>query len=267
MTSLYRGAAKGFDFLVQGLVRLTDIEDGNALTDRQRIQRRVALDGVPHINRDHIAAFLARLRFPLNFLDFETFSTALPLVDGVRPYEQVPFQFSLHIVSRIGASPEHHHFLADDRIDPRPSFLTHLHKVIGSHGSVIVFNQAFELSRLHECQAACPEYAALVTNIESRLIDLLEPFRSFAYYDAAQEGSCSIKAVLPALVGEGYGNLTIQNGGAASREYIRVTFGAVDDEDRDQTRAALTAYCGQDTLAMLLIVERLRTLISAPAAG
>jgi hypothetical protein len=197
-------------------------------------------------------------------LDFETFSTAIPLVVGVRPYEQVPFQFSLHMVSHDGAPFEHHDFLADGESDPRPAFLARLCAVIGGKGSVVVYNKAFELARLRECQVVYSEYADLVASIEGRIIDLLEPFRSFAYYHGDQEGSCSIKAVMPALVGQSYKNLAIQDGGAASREYVRVTFGAVEGDDSNQTRAALRAYCGQDTLGMVRIVERLHSLIGVP---
>jgi hypothetical protein len=264
VTSLYRGAAKGFDLLTQGVVRLAEIADEDALTENQRIQRRVALENRPHVDRDQIAAFLGRLAYPLHYLDFETFSTAIPLVVGVRPYEQVPFQFSLHVVSHDGAPSQHHDFLADGESDPRPAFLARLRTVIGGKGSVIVYNQAFELARLRECQAVYPEYADLAANIESRIIDLLEPFRSFAYYHGDQEGSCSIKAVMPALVGQSYKDLAIQDGGAASREFVRVTFSAVEADDRNRTRTALRAYCGQDTLGMVRIVERLHSLIGAP---
>lgn len=267
VTSLYRGAAKGFDLLAQGIIRLAEIADEDALTENQRIQRRVALEDRPHVDRDQIAAFLTRLTYPLHYLDFETFSTAIPLVVGVRPYEQVPFQFSLHVVSHEGAPSEHHDFLADGESDPKPAFLARLLAVIGAKGSVIVYNQAFELARLRECQEVYPEYADLVANIEGRIIDLLEPFRSFAYYHGDQEGSCSIKAVMPALVGQGYKDLAIQDGGAASREYVRVTFSAADVEDRKRTRAALRSYCGKDTLGMVRIVERLHSLIGAPHAS
>jgi hypothetical protein len=77
------------------------------------IQRQVARTGQPHIDRKALASFLKRLKYPVGYLDFETFSTAIPLFDGLRPYQQVPFQFSLHRVAAPGAKPEHHAFLAD----------------------------------------------------------------------------------------------------------------------------------------------------------
>ena len=265
VSSLYRGVAKGFEFLAQGIIRLADIEDEDSLTEHQRIQRWAAIHGQAHVDRDQIGAFLQRLEYPAYFMDFETFASAIPLLDGVRPYEQVPFQFSVHAVAHQGAPPEHHDFLAEGQGDPRPEFLARLRQVIGDRGSVVVYNKTFELGRLRECQAAFPEYGDLVDNIESRIIDLLEPFRSFAFHHPDQEGSCSIKAVLPVLAGQSYSHLAIQDGAAASREFVRVTFQEVDAKDRVATRAALRAYCGQDTLGMVQIVQSLYSLAAAGA--
>jgi hypothetical protein len=258
VTSLYRGRAKGFEFLSQGILRLAEIADEDALTDNQKIQRRTAITGQPHIDRAAIKIFVNRLAYPLFFLDFETFATAVPLLDSVHPYEQVPFQFSLHILRELGSTPEHYGFLADGRGDPRPAFLESLQTFIGTNGSVVVYNESFELGRLRECAGVYPAFAGMVSNIESRVIDLLEPFRAFHYYHPAQDGSASIKAVLPALVGSGYEHLSIRDGGTASREFVRLTFGeVVDDEDRIETRAALEEYCGLDTMAMVEIVRAL----------
>src|SRR5204863_9968160 len=102
---LYRGKKKGFDLLDRGVTRLAEIPGDFDLTASQKIQRGVATSGEPHVDVGVIRQFLARLKYPLHFLDFETFMTAIPLFDGVRPYEQVPFQFSLHIVTAPGAEP------------------------------------------------------------------------------------------------------------------------------------------------------------------
>src|SRR5262249_3535262 len=109
---LYRGKKKGFMVLAIGVTDLRRIPDTVSLTRNQAIQKRCAETGIPHVNQNAIAAFLRRLRYPVHYLDFETFSTAIPLFDGLRPYQQVPFQFSLHILNAPGAEPEHRMFLA-----------------------------------------------------------------------------------------------------------------------------------------------------------
>ena len=197
----------------------------------------------------------------MSYLDFETFGTAIPLFDGVRPYQQVPFQFSLHIVRAPGAKPEHIMFLAEGRHDPRPEFLLKLRDAIGRTGPIVAFNAGFELARLRECCEALLDFSTWLREVEGRFVDLLTPFRSFHFYDPSQGGSASMKAVLPALTGKGYEALAIQEGGAASREFLRVTFGGVVDAERLRVRRELQAYCGQDTEGMVWITDCLRGMI------
>jgi hypothetical protein len=261
VTELYRGKAKAFDFLQQSVTRLAEIPNEDSLTENQKVQRQVALTGTPHVDSTAIAAFLERLVYPLYFLDFETFATAIPLIDHARPYEQVPFQFSLHVVAAEGAEPMHHSFLAAGCGDPRREFMSRLQATLRETGSVIVYNASFEVGRLRECSELMPEFAGLVAGVEARIIDLLLPFREFAYYHPAQRGSASIKAVLPALTGNGYQDLDIQDGGTASREFLRVTWGDVGDKERQRVRLNLETYCGLDTAGMISIIAALRSFI------
>ena len=254
---LYRGGGKGFQLLEQGVTALRDIPDDFKLTENQEIQKQVAISGKPYINKKAIAKFLGRLKYPVNYLDFETINTAIPLFDGVRPYQQVPFQFSLHIVRKPGAKAEHIEFLAEGQQDPRPEFMCKLRQSVTNTGSIVAFNAGFELSRMKECCAAMPIFAPWFESVESRVVDLLGPFRSFDYYHPDQHGSASMKAVLPALTGKGYDELEIQEGGTASNEFLRVTFGDVSAKERQQVRQQLQEYCGRDTEGMIWIVEEL----------
>ena len=106
-----------------------------------------------------------------------------------------------------------------------------------------------------------PQFRPWLKNVESRVVDLLPPFRGFRYYHPKQNGSASMKAVLPALTGKGYDDLAIQEGGAASLEFLRVTFGDVTEEERRRVRRQLEEYCGRDTEGMLWIVGALRKLV------
>ncbi len=256
--TLYRGGRKRWELLEDGLTSLADIPDDLSLTENQKIQRQAVITGKPHIDRPALAAFFSQLEHPLQFLDFETFGTAIPLFDGVRPYQQVPFQFSLHVVRSPGDKPEHFSFLADGRSDPRPEFMRQLKGIISPQGSVIVYNAQFEKGRLEECCEFLPEFRPWHRQIERRIVDLLLPFRGFRYYHPAQRGSASMKAVLPALTGRGCEHLAIQEGGTASLEFLRVTFGDVPDEERQRVRRQLEQYCGLDTEGMVWIVHALR---------
>ena len=260
--TLYRGGTKCFSLLEQGIEKLADIPADVTLTDNQAIQRAALLAGQPHIDRPALAAFLSQLEYPVSYLDFETIGTAIPLFDGASPYQQIPFQYSLHIVRQPGAAPEHFSHLAEGTADPRPEFMRQLVKELPATGSVVTYNATFENSRLKECCELLPEFKPWLRKVTPRVVDLLLPFRGFRYHHPDQNGSNSMKAVLPALTGGGYDKLTIQEGGTASREFLRVAFGDVSDEERNRVRQALEEYCALDTLGMVQIVNQLKRLIS-----
>jgi hypothetical protein len=257
---LYRGKRRGFDLLNRGFTHISEIPESEPLTAIQRVQKQSILDGRPQIEREPITRFLQQIRFPACFLDFETFQMALPPYEGTRPWQQVPFQFSLHVLPALEAEPEHHMFLAEGGQDPRPQFLGRLRKLLGSTGSIVAYNAQFEKRVLRECCDHLPDYADWMRGIEKRLVDLLIPFKAFRYYHPEQRGSASMKAVLPTLVGDSYDGLEIQEGGTASLEFYRVTFGKVSAAEKARVRRNLEMYCSQDTMGMVKILRALRDL-------
>lgn len=263
--TLYRGKKKGFKLLGEGIADLKDVPARFPLTANQKIQRRAAMTGEPHDDPAALSVFLGQLEYPLSFLDFETFTTPIPMIDGLRPYQQVPFQFSLHVVRAPDAAPEHFSFLAEGRNDPRPEFMGRLHALLPDTGSVVVDNATFEQGRLDECADLIPHFRPWVRNVERRIVDLLLPFRGFRYYHPEQRGSASLKAVLPAVTGRGYGELEIQEGGQASLEFLRVTFTDAPEAERRKVRQQLERYCALDTQGMVWIVDSLRKLSASDA--
>ena len=135
-----------------------------------------------------------------------------------------------------------------------------LRDMLPATGSVVAYNASFEIGRLNECCELLPEFKPWLKKVKPRIVDLLLPFRGFRYYHPQQHGSASMKAVLPAMTGQGYEYLAIQEGGAASREFLRVTFGKVDDEERRCVRQQLNEYCGLDTMGMVQIIRELAKL-------
>jgi hypothetical protein len=252
---------RGWDLLKRGVLRIAEIPPDYSLSAKQEIQRSTAIPGKPYVKPTQIQTFLKGLEYPLHFLDFETFSTAIPLFDGTRPYEQIPFQFSLHIVQKAGANPKHRKFLAEGRNDPRSEFMRQLKSAVEPSGSIVVFNAPFEKGRLEECAEVLPEYKSWVAAVNRRMVDLLIPFRGFNFYHPDQCGSASLKQVLPALTGKDYyKSLEIQEGETAGREFLRVTFTDVSEAERKRVRCALEKYCGQDTEGMVWILDALRNV-------
>jgi hypothetical protein len=255
---LRNGRQKRWDLFARGVLRLEDIPGDFALSDIQSLQVAAHRSGLPHIDREAIRRFMERLAYPLYFLDFETIFPAIPLFDRSKPYGQIPFQFSLHLKETPAAEPQHYGFLADGRGDPRPAFLAELRRLLGENGSILGYNTKFEISRLTECAGFFPEYQDWCDKTLPRFIDLLDVFDSFDYYDPAQSGSGSLKAVLPALTGKSYSSLNIQDGEAAGREFMRMTFGEIGLDERQKVRQQLNAYCRQDTQALIDILFALQ---------
>ena len=262
---LVRGGGKAWDLFHSGFVTLGAIPPEVELTDRQRIQVEAARAGGARFDPAALAHFLGRLEHPVHSFDLESFQSALPPFDGTRPYQQIPFQYSLHVVEAPDAAPRAIEFLADEEGDPRPAFLASLRANVAERGSIVVFNASFERSRLEEVAAAFPEHGPWIDALLSRFVDLLEPFQRFDYYHPAQNGSASLKAVLPVLGARGYDHLEIQDGTAAAREFLRLRGGGIDPSVRASVREALLAYCGRDTEGMVEIVTALRRLVDSSA--
>jgi len=257
---LYYGGKKSFDLFSDGIITINEIPDSYKLNDKQRIQQACETSGKPHIDREGISNFLGTLQYPLYYLDFETVGPAVPLFDGTRPYQPIPFQFSLHVAENDGSKPKHFSFLASGTGDFRSTFLAELKNVLGDTGSIVVYNQGFEEGILKELALSFPEYDVWVNQVRERLVDLLYPFRQFYYYNPLQKGSASLKSVLPALTGKGYEGLGISDGQAASIAYQVVTYGNVSEEERNKVKSDLEKYCGLDTEGMIWIVNELREL-------
>jgi len=257
---LSRGGKKSIELFERGIHAIKDIPDGFKLTDKQLIQKKSAITNSIHISKEHIRDFLNTLQYPVYYLDFETFLTAIPRFDGTKPYQQIPFQFSVHIVKDADSEIEHRSFLVDNIDDPRKKLVTSLISALGNRGSVVVYYQSFEKTRLKELAEAFPEHKVWVEQVLERIVDLYAPFGDFNYYNSKQKGSASIKEVLPAITGTGYKGMEISGGQVASISYLNITFGKVSNEQKEKTRKELEEYCCLDTKGMVWIVEKLKEL-------
>jgi hypothetical protein len=170
-----------------------------------------------------------------------------------------PPPWSVHVQREPGAEPEHYEFLATDASDPRRDFIASLCATLGDSGSIIVYNAAFESQRLSEIAAWLPEYVGRIARIQRRLWDLLPVVRNCVYHPQFA-GSYSLKAVLPALVPEmSYAGMTVSNGQTAGLAWETLVGGTLDETERERTRRALLQYCGQDTLALVRLIDKLQT--------
>lgn len=199
------------------------------------------------------------LRYPLYFMDFETLNPAIPRFQGMRPYDHLPFQWSVHVQAQPEAAPERFEFLAMDSEDPRTAFISSLCEALGEQGSIVVYNEQFESQRLRELAGWLPEYTQRIRDIQRRLWDLLPVVRNHVYHPAFG-GSFSLKAVLPALVPDlSYEGMQVPNGQAAGLAWESMIRGNASKAEREAKRKALLDYCAQDTLALVRLLEALQS--------
>lgn len=252
---------KVYDLRSRGITDIKDIPESFQLSEKQRIQVQVAKIGSKHFNKDEVYKRLSKLQYPLYFLDYETYAPAIPIYDNYNPYQQIVFQYSLHVQdSKEGSGLEHYEFLHKEATDPSRPILESLSKNVGEKGSVIVWNKSFEMARNQELAELHPDYKDFLNSVNSRIFDLMDIFKDQLYVGPKFKGSYSIKKVLPVLVPElKYDDLDISNGSEAMIGWRDMVFGGLGDGERDEIFEGLLRYCEVDTLAM---VEILRVLFS-----
>jgi len=238
------------------VVDMRDVPDTLLNATQLRVKQQT-LAGVPYFDNMAAARWLQPHQAPLYFLDFETIQFAVPRWAGTRPYEQIPFQFSLHVLTQSGDLHEES-FLDLSGADPSAAFAEALVRACGSTGAVFVYNAGFETARMNELGSRYPHLQPALQQICARVVDLLPVVRAH-YYHPMQEGSWSIKKVLPAMVPTlRYDQLEgVQDGGAAMAAYIEAISPDAAPERKAEIERQLQAYCGLDTYAMVRMWQAL----------
>jgi len=239
-----------------GITKLIDIPDDFALTARQRLQIKATKQDKVLLDAAKIKACLDSYVYPLYFFDYETLMSLVPSFDGLRPYQQVPFQYSLHILDAPGAELRQVGYLHRDNSNPAEPLSKALQSQIGTTGSIITWNMSFEKHCNMLLGELVPEYTEFYADLNDRIVDLMVPFASDWYVDRGFHGSASIKHVLPILAPQlSYKALGIQEGGSAQRLWMEAILDGKHPDQKDQILSDLTEYCGLDTLAMVKIYE------------
>ncbi|MBV2209612.1 MAG: DUF2779 domain-containing protein [Thermomonas sp.] len=232
------------------LTELRDVPDA-LLNDKQQRVKTATLSGKPYFDRKAAAQALASHKLPAYFMDFETIQFAVPIWKGTRPYQQIPFQFNVHRLSRTGKL-EQQAFLDLSGNDPSKAFAKALIAACGKQGPIFVYNAGFETARIRELSDRFPRLAKPLLALNERVVDLLPVARDH-YYHPSQKGSWSIKAVLPALCPDlKYGDLDgVQDGGMAMSAYLEAIAAHTSQSRTSEIEQQLLAYCALDTYAMV----------------
>ena len=253
---------KAINLKNSGILSIHDLPEPFPLTDRQRPHVEAIRVGTPLIREEQISAELQLLEYPLSFLDYETFNPAVPLYNGYRPYEHIVFQYSLHVREHPESELEHVEYLHLDNVDPGPLFLEHLKRYLPGEGSILVWNQSFEMGKNREMAERYPNFRCFLEELNDRIFDLMTIFSKGFFIHPDFHGSSSIKNVLPVLCPEldrGYTGLGISSGEEAMLAWHEVISGEVQEEAVDEVWRDLLAYCELDTLAMERILAVVRS--------
>lgn len=255
------GCAKKWDYYQRGYVSFEDLQRLPSLNFKQARQVDFTLnDRGVYVDKRLIAEFLSTLSYPLYFLDFETMQEIIPPFDGCAPYDQIPFQYSLHYIENENGELKHKEFLAVSGEDPRRAIAESLCENTPENVCVLAYNKKFECGRLKELAEEFPDLRKHLLAIKDNIKDLLDPFQKGGYYNKAMGGSFSIKSVLPAIFPDdpalNYHNLEeIHNGGEAMTIFPLIK--DMPPEKQERTRKNLLKYCELDTFAMVKVWQEL----------
>lgn len=275
-----------WDFYNEGQVKLSQIPQ-TALSNRQKIYQSVHLEKSFYIDKKKIKKEIELWNWPLYYLDFETISSPIPKFDRSKPFQQIPFQFSLfkqdkkieprqkiftHYKEKNTkiqkSSPvdffnqvqsllvEKEHYLHTDESDPRYKLVERLISSIGQTGSIVAYYKNFESDRLKELADLFPQFKDHLLDIESRLVDplpLLQEYVCFREFGS----SWSMKNLAPVLLGEkwNYSKLKVQDGLMAQWAFNKMLGMDEEDSEKKEIKENLIKYCRQDVMCLALIVN------------
>ena len=252
----------------EGIDTYEKITNTESFSSIQKLQLEAYKKKTPVINKNKIKAFINKIKYPISYFDFETFTDAIPIFDKQRPHMQMPFQYSLHIQmnedEKLEIDDNHFEFIAEHDKDPRRSIAESMIKNFPKDGTIIAYNQSFEKRCVQSLAEYCPDLSDELLALNERFIDLIEPFRGGGFYHSKFKGSFSIKNVLPVICPSNsvldYKALDINNGGMAMSAYKELR-NSSKNVDIETTRKNLFKYCRLDTYAMYAIYIKLLQII------
>jgi hypothetical protein len=244
-----------------GITRIADVPDELVLRPKQFAQIKTTREDKPIVDKEKIREFLEDLQYPLYFFDYETLSSVIPFFDGMSPYKDYPFQYSLHVLRTPDAELEHYEYLHAENSNPMPGLLKQLKQNIGNEGTVLTWNMSYEKGCNDRMVALYPEHAEFLAELNERIDDLMTPFSEMWYFHKDFFGSASVKRVMPVLASElSYKELNVGNGLLARRMWTQAVLEGKHLDKRPQIMEDLSKYCTLDTFAMVRILEVLRKI-------
>ncbi|MBK7504520.1 MAG: DUF2779 domain-containing protein [Bacteroidetes bacterium] len=249
------------ELYLQGKQKISELPELFLEREKVKLQSQALQQEKAIVNTELLKQFYNKIQYPIYFFDLEAFQSAIPLFDGTAPFQNIPFQFSLHFIEKEGDKPIHFEFLANESEDPRKEFLDKFLEFTTITGQILVFNTLMEIGTLNQLGQLFPERMKEIKDRINRMVDFEIPFKDNYYYHPYMKGSYSLKAILPTLVeGENYQNLSVKDGQEAMAIFNELLY----EEDKSKIefwRQHLLEYCKMDTWALLQVFLALKKLI------
>lgn len=245
-------------FLERGITLIGEIRPSDMVFEKHRIVLEAYKTRSPVVATDSLERFFRELTGPLYFFDLEAFQPAIPVFDGTRPFERIPFLYSLHISGEHGSATQHRYFIGEVGSDPRSAFAGQLLADTEAPGKIIVFNTLMEKSVLNKLAEDLPEYREALRERMARMVDFEVPFKNMWYYHPAMQGSFSLKTISRALLPDDpFARLPVKDGEAAMAMYHELYYDVTRSKEPEVLRQ-LVDYCRADTLALQKIFEKIK---------
>ena len=209
---------------------------------------------------------------PIYMYDFETADLSIPMIEGGWPYQQVPYQYSIHIITnpndfdfKTMKNIIHIEWLAKDINTFSQEFWKELAQVFIKYGrgTYVSWNMSFEKTRIKEMDITLltEEEEIILEEVHDETIDLRDSFSKSYYYHKDMKGSSSIKSVGPHFVKEiNYENLIDIQKGDESSANAKKWLLTKDNEDWEKSRFNMLKYCEYDTLLMVGILQKMKEM-------
>lgn len=252
-------ADKKFTWYEQGFGRIDQLNPDELDSSTVAVQVRSHQQQQAAVDTDAIQDFLAGFHYPLYFIDFEAIMPAVPVFNKTRPFQKIPFQYSLHYLADPEAILQHFEFLAEPGKDPHKPFLDQFLSDTEGKGNLVVFEDTLERQMLEGLKKQFPIYKSELQDRLDRIVDLRHPFKHMHYYHPAMKGNFSLQAIYEALFGQDEVEKAIEDGGIASIKYEQLLH-ANDTALIAEEKERLLEYCAKDTLALAEIYRFLRGL-------
>ena len=245
-----------YDWIDRGIYAIDDIDNPQKLKGAKKAQYDAYTLGKPLVDHEAIKEALDELVFPLQFFDYEGYSSAIPRFDGFGAYEQVPFQYSLHILHEDGGLEHKEFLITDPQSDLTLPLIEQMKKDIDPNGTIISWYKSYESQRNNKLAELHPTHADFLEAMNDRMFDLMTIFSKNYYVDSAFKGSASIKNVLPVLIPElTYKTLNVQKGDQAVERWEKMINPETPQDEKHQIAKDLLEYCKLDTFAMVEIYK------------